>query len=205
MPDEKTICPACLNNIKIAARERLESEYERKFLVKNIISGFISLYVFEKDKELQHIIHAMKYEERRFLIGKFLGEKLGECYKSVFRDWKIDLIIPIPLHRLKKAERGYNQSFYIAKGLSKKLQIPLNQYSLKRVKFTQTQTAMNLKEREENVTGAFRVKRKNIIKGKTILLIDDVITTGATASECGKVLLKAGANKVYVVSVAIAD
>jgi len=160
--NEKVICPSCLNKIKTAAQERLKLEYQRKFLVKDIISDFVSLYIFEKDKELQQIIHAMKYEERRFLIGKFLGEKLGECYKSVFKDWKIDLIIPIPLHRLKKAERGYNQSFYIAKGLSRRLQIPINQKSLKRVKFTQTQTAMNLKEREENVTGAFRVKTRRI-------------------------------------------
>jgi competence protein ComFC len=76
---------------------------------------------------------------------------------------------------------------------------------IKRVKYTQSQTTMTLKEREKNVGGAFKVKNKKIIKGKNILLVDDVITTGATISECGSALLNAGANKVYACSTAIAN
>jgi ComF family protein len=202
--DEKSVCPKCLNNIKPASSDRLCREFERKFRGKNIISGFNSLYVFEEGKEFQNIIHALKYNGR-FHIGTFLGKQLGKLLLNYSNEWEIDVIIPIPLHQLKKAERGYNQSFYIAKGVGKILNIPVNQNIVKRKKFTQSQTTMNLKEREENIRGAFVIKKPGGITGKNILLIDDVITTGATTSESGRVLLEAGANKIYAASAAIAD
>lgn len=201
---EKSVCPLCLNKIKLASADRLCREFERKFQGKNIISGFTSLYVFEEGKEFQNIIHALKYNGR-FSIGTYLGEQLGAKLLNETNNWKIDIIIPIPLHQLKKAERGYNQSFYIAKGLGRKLNTPVRQNIVKRKKFTQSQTTMNIKEREENIRDAFMIKNANIIMGKNILLIDDVITTGATISECGRILLDAGANRVYATSTAIAD
>ena len=203
-PDESTICPECLNKIQVASSDRLDHEQNRKFLTKNIISGFTSLYVFEKDKELQKIIHSLKYNQR-FLIGKFLGELLGNARVQKISGWQIDFIIPVPLHHLKKADRGYNQSLYIAKGISKSIGMPIKNRILKRQRFTQSQTTMNLKEREENISGAFVVRNTKKLKGKNVLLIDDVITTGATTNECGKVLLEGGAIKVYAASVAIAD
>ncbi|RPI71933.1 MAG: ComF family protein [Ignavibacteriales bacterium] len=203
-PAETVVCPACLSKIKFAEDERIRSEFKRKFASNNIITDFISLYVFEKDKELQHIIHSLKYSNR-FLTGKFLGSVLSVHLKKVISGWKIDVLIPVPLHQLKKAERGYNQSFYIAKGLGNSLKIPVSERFIRRKKYTQSQTTMTLKERQENIEGAFKAKRKLNLDGKNILLLDDVITTGSTILECGKVLLKAGANKVYAVSVAIAD
>jgi ComF family protein len=184
--------------------EHLQFEFSRKFKGKNIISGFTSLYLFEKDKELQHIIHSLKYNQR-FLVGKFLGKNLGSSLKTTISQWNIDLIVPIPLHHLKKAERGFNQSLYIAKGISTVTKLPLNNSIIKRKRFTQSQTTMNLKERQKNISGAFTIKNKNRLSGKNVLLIDDVITTGATISECGKILLEYGAKKVYAASVAIAN
>ncbi len=203
-PDEKYVCPGCLSKIKLADEERLLSEYKRKFEQDKIISGFSSHFVFEKDKELQNIVHALKYNQR-FLTGNFLGMHVGRSLNSVFKKWRINLILPVPLHPLKKAERGYNQSLYITKSLSREVKIPFSTRILKRVRFTQSQTTMTLKERQKNVQGAFKVLHVERIKGKNILLIDDVITTGATISECGKVLLNAGASKVYAASAAIAD
>lgn len=201
---EKYVCPVCLSKIKPADEERITAEFKKKFEQDKIISGFFSIYVFEKDKELQSIIHALKYNQR-FLTGKFLGMQTGRCLDSVFKQWGINLIIPVPLHSLKKAERGYNQSLYLTKGISKELKIPFNPGILKRIRFTNTQTTLTLKERKENVGGAFKVLHREKIKGRNILLVDDVITTGATISECGKVLLNTGANKVYAASAAIAD
>lgn len=201
---EEVVCPECLSKIKLADSERLTQEFNRKFLNKKIISGFVSLYVFEKDKELQHIIHSLKYNQR-FLVGKFLGKKLGDSIKSILNEWSIDIIVPVPLHHLKKAERGYNQSFYIAKGISETAKLPINNRIIKRKKFTQSQTTMNLIERQDNINGAFKIKNGEKLSGKNVLLIDDVITTGATTSECGKVLLDRGVNKIYAASVAIAD
>jgi ComF family protein len=162
------------------------------------------MFVFEMDKELQHAIHSLKYE-KKFLIGVFLGKMLAEEIKTHRTNWKIDLIIPIPLHHLKKAERGYNQSLYIAKGLNKVLQCKYSDRVIKRIRYTESQTGLNMVERLENISEAFKIRNKKLIQGKTILLVDDVITTGATISECGKILLESGAQKVYAASIAIAD
>ncbi len=204
LADEIVVCPDCLERIKLAEDERIKSEFARKFSSNGIISDFVSLYVFEKDKELQDIIHSLKYSNK-FLTGKFLGSVLSAHLNKKISEWKINFIIPVPLHHLKKAERGYNQSVYIAKGLGKGLNIPVAEGFIKRKKFTESQTTMNLKERQENIEGAFRAKRNLNLKEKNILLVDDVITTGSTIGECGKVLLNVGANKIYAVSVAIAD
>jgi ComF family protein len=201
---QDTMCGSCLSKIQRSTITRLQREYERKFLDNKIISEFYSPFVFEKDKELQHAIHALKYD-KKFPIGIFLGKVLANEIKNHPINWKFDLIIPIPLHQLKKAERGYNQSYYIAKGLGKKLNVKVSNRVLKRTKYTESQTTMNLNEREENISGAFKLNQKKAVRGKHILLIDDVITTGSTISECGKILLEAGANNIYAASIAITD
>ena len=202
LPDEKPVCIDCLSSILIADEVRLQNEYDRKFSSEKIIEDFYARYVFETVKTLQHIIHALKYN-RQFKLGVFLGEILSEGIKS--RGWEIDLIVPIPIHHLKKVERGYNQSDYIVKGLSKSLNIPYSTKSLKRTRHTESQTKLNINRRAENVANAFKVRNAKKIIGKNILLADDVITTGATIQECAKALVNAGANAVYTCSIAIAD
>ena len=203
---EDCICSDCFRNIKIAENELLKVEYERDFKSKGFISDFTSAFVFEKDKELQTLVHELKYN-KRFLNAVFLGKQIAELRKSIIAEWEIDLIIPIPLHRLKLAERGYNQAYYISKGLSESLNIPLKSKAIKRKKFTQSQTKLTRKEREDNLTGAFELlnRSRRIINKKNVLIIDDVITTGATTNECAKVLINAGAKRVYAASVAIAE
>jgi ComF family protein len=117
-----------------------------------------------------------------------------------FRDYS--LIIPVPLHIKKLRKRGFNQSIILANSLGKKWQIPINFSLLKRSKFTLTQTGLDKKERERNIKGAFEVKDKTKIAGRNIILIDDVYTTGATLNECAKKLIKAGAQKVAVLTLA---
>lgn len=201
---QKYICDDCINSISLATNSLIKIEYRRKFLDRKLISGFTTPYIFENDKELQHIIHSIKYSNK-FAVGKRLGEMIAEIRGNEIKTWEIDLIVPVPLHHLKKANRGYNQSFYIAKGLGKSLNIPIKQNLLKRVKFTQTQTALSLVERQENVGDAFKVKNTKPVKGKNILIFDDVITTGATINECAKVLKNAGADKLYACSTAVAE
>lgn len=202
--DQDTMCNDCFSKIQRSTQDRLQREFERKFAGKNIISDFYAPFVFEKDKELQHAIHSLKYQ-KKFRVGIFLGKVLASNLKTSKPNFNIDLIIPIPLHQLKKAERGYNQAFYIAKGVSNIFKVNLSDRIVKRIKYTESQTKMNLNEREKNISAAFKIKKKNFVEGKSILLLDDVITTGATISECGKILLEAGANKIYAASIAIAD
>lgn len=202
--NEQYICSSCLKSIKKTNRNILDSEFNRKFNHEKIISDFYSLFIFEKEKVLQQIIHDLKYNGN-FRVGIFLGELVGKEFREEILNWQPDLIIPVPLFHLKKAERGYNQSFYLAKGISSICKIPISTSILKRIRYTISQTELNLEERKANVKGAFDLKRSNNIELKKIILIDDVITTGATISECGKVLLSNGASKVYALSAAIAS
>jgi ComF family protein len=202
--EENCICDECLSSIQKAEKDRLISEYMRKFKSSGIISGFTSLFVFEKEEALQSFIHSIKYN-KRFLNAKFLGKLIGENLRQEITNWNIDIIVPVPLHPLRKADRGFNQSKYIALGIGKQLSIKVKTNLLKRIRYTETQTNLTLKEREENISDAFKAKHKRVIEGKTFLLVDDVITTGATIRECGKVLLDKGAIKVYSCSAAIAE
>ncbi|NWG29189.1 MAG: ComF family protein [Ignavibacteriaceae bacterium] len=202
LPDENPVCIDCLSSILIADEIRLEDEYERNFSSSKVIKDFYSRFVFETDKTLQQIIHALKYQ-KKFKLGMYLGEILSEGIKN--RNWQVDLIVPVPIHHLKKVERGYNQSDYIAKGLSESLNIPYSTKLIKRIRHTESQTKLNMKQRSENVADAFKVTDAKKMTGKNILVVDDVCTTGATIQECGKALINGGAKTVYACSVGIAD
>ena len=202
LTNDNPVCIECLSSILIADEIRLEDEYDRNFSSSQIIKDFYSRFVFETDKTLQHIIHALKYY-RKFKLGIFLGKILSEGIKT--RIWQVDLIVPVPIHHLKKVERGYNQSDYIVKGLSESLNIPYSTKLIKRIRHTESQTKLNMKQRSENVANAFKVTDVKKITGKNILVVDDVCTTGSTIQECGKALVKGGAKTVYACSVGIAD
>jgi ComF family protein len=116
-------------------------------------------------------------------------------------NWPIDVIVPVPLHKIRLDERGYNQSELLARELSYRLNIFMSK-ALRRVRNTTTQTALHKEERIENVKGAFKVTYKDTIVGKNVLLVDDVLTTGATLDECAKVLKENGAKDVYVATIA---
>jgi len=114
----------------------------------------------------------------------------------------VDAIIPVPLHGKRLRERGFNQSALIAKGISKRLHRPLLINTLIRTRYTTPQVNLTAREREKNIKGAFSVIDGEDIQGKDIMLIDDVFTTGATVRECSKVLRKAGAGNIYVITLA---
>ena len=201
---EKLICDDCRETFVYTDEKLIQFEYERKFAQSKIITDFFPLLIFEKDSPLQHVIHQIKYQ-KKFLLAVELGEMLGNSLLKNKPTWHIDIILPVPLHSLKKAERGFNQSFYIAKGIKKVTQIPVSQSLLKRKRYTESQTQKNLIERAENMSEAFALKRSDKVAGKNVLLIDDVITTGATIRECGKILRECGAANIYAASIALAE
>lgn len=203
-PEENSICENCFSKIKTADKTFLESEFKRKFEEEKIINDFLSLFVFDENSPIRDLLHGLKYD-KKFRLGIFLGKILAANFDEKIKTWNIDYIIPVPLHKLKKAERGFNQSYYIAKAFVKKSNIKVKANTIKRRRFTATQTKLNSEERKENMKDAFVIKGKKLIDGKNIILLDDVITTGATISECARVLKQNGANKIYAVSIGIAN
>jgi competence protein ComFC len=150
---------------------------------------------------LLKVIHGWKYN-RALWFEPFLAELLIREAAPALREEKWDLIVPIPLHRLKRREREFNQAENLGYHLSKATGIPMNKSLLERVEFTQTQTKLTRKERAQNVSRAFAMKQGKKLNGEKVILLDDVLTTGATSSACAKVLRDAGASDVCVWTVA---
>jgi len=158
---------------------------------------------FVKKGNVQHLIHRLKYkgkEEIGIYLGKLYGKKLiqSEDFRS------IDFIVPVPLHLSKLKLRGYNQSELFANGLSESMNVPVNTTILIRQKASETQTRKSRFKRWENVKEIFTIENGEVFENKHLLLVDDVITTGATLESCAGILLKISGVKVSVASIAVA-
>ncbi len=147
------------------------------------------------------IIHRYKYQQALWFEPFLAGLLVREAAPLLQREaW--DLIVPVPLHRLKESEREFNQAERLARRLSDATKIPLNARLLRRVEPTRTQTLLSRAERAENVRRAFALRRPVALEGPRVVLVDDVFTTGATTSACAQVLRTAGAGEVCVWTVA---
>jgi ComF family protein len=201
--NEIYICRECFLKL-----EKIDPRFDiikYTFHENNSVNHALSLFLFKEKSPVQTLVHGLKYSQMRN-IGIFFGRMIGFEISKRIRD-NFDYIIPVPLHISKKRERTYNQSEFISKGISETLNIDVINKCLKRVKFTQTQTKLNRQERQDNVRGAFSVNQRlgDKIPGKNIILVDDVITTGATILECARILKEEGAGRIMVCSVALAE
>lgn len=150
---------------------------------------------------VRRLIHEFKYHQRiylRHVIGDWLAAVLNDPRMN---PGQFDVIVPVPLHPAKQRERGFNQAALLARSFSARTGLPINP-ALERVRFTQTQTAFDRAERMENLHNAFRLRRRRDVRGSRVLLVDDVLTTGSTLSECARVLKRAGASSVYAATAA---
>lgn len=157
-----------------------------------------AITVFEFNGSARNLVLGLKYNNQKYL-AKSLGKFLEDMY--VKSKLFADLIIPVPLCEKRLKARKYNQAELIANELANNINIEIRTDILFRVKETPTQTKLNFSERQQNLKDAFKVKNRRLIKNKTIFLIDDVLTTGATVTECAKTLKNAGAKCVYVLAV----
>ena len=164
-----------------------------------------AMFRFTKSGRVQQLIHALKYKGRKD-VGLVLGESYGKTLKQATFYQNVDAIVAVPLHPKKEYQRGYNQSAMFGIGLSKSMDVPYLKIGLVRDSFTATQTKKSRMERLKNVENVFLVpeKVKEKIIGKHILLVDDVITTGATLEACALALLDAGVGKVSLGAIAFA-
>jgi ComF family protein len=146
-------------------------------------------------------IHQFKYAPKGYL-GDILGPLLAEFAGQRFSAERL-LVVPVPLHPRRLRERGFNQSLALARHVAKRLKADLDYLSLRRMKYTVPQTGLGKEERQKNVRGAFRLKDNKSVKGRAVLLVDDVATTGSTLNECAGVLRKAGCEKVFCLALAM--
>lgn len=160
-----------------------------------------AMLYFKKGSRVQQLLHNLKYKGKPEL-GVLLGALLAETILQSNVPWEVDLILPVPLHQKRERTRGYNQSLCIAEGLATVLRLPVYKNVLIKQSSTSSQTKKSRFSRFENLRSAFIIKNENLVKGKNILLIDDVITTGATIEACASTLHLAGIKTLSVAAVA---
>ena len=167
------------------------------------VEAACSLFRFEKGSVYQTLLHDLKYRGNRragFYLGCLLGQEINRSFLS-----DCDLMIPVPLHRRRMNKRGYNQSEIIARGVSEITGIPVVGHLIGRKRNMRSQTSMNRQERFENMASAFILSKKALdLHDKKILIIDDIITTGATLEACSQVLLSRFKCEVFIATVSYA-
>jgi len=200
--NETILCVNCRHEIPYTYHHKIkDNDTTKKFYGLINIEFGISMLYFHKNGITQNLIHNLKYRGHQE-IGAFLGN-LYAAELSSFEEMKtISAIIPVPLHPKRLKKRGYNQIDTFCIALSEKLEIPYNCSLLERKKYTQTQTKKNKLQRQKIVSDTFAVRFSEKDHGQHFLLVDDVITTGATIEVCAKALLKIPNSKVSILTIA---
>jgi len=203
--NEHLICTKCLYDLPFTDYHQHEENRVAKQLWGRVpLNAAMAMLYFRKGAKVQNLIHNLKYNSGTD-VGVVLGSMLGERLKISTIYQNIDLIIPVPLHHKKYRHRGYNQCTFIAEGIAQEMKIEFSEEILVRNKATESQTKKSRYNRYQNMKDVFQVNSAEIISGKHILLVDDVITTGATLEACANALLAVGAAKVSIAALAFAE
>jgi ComF family protein len=201
---EQVLCIICENSLpKTNFHNEKENVVFKRLYGRIPIENATPLFYFDKGNTVQHLMHQLKYRGKKE-IGTYLGKMLGADLLCVEEYKSINVVIPVPLHERKLRIRGYNQSDYFAFGIAEAMKINVLTNVIKRIEFTDTQTGKNRFERWENVKNAFVVQQPDAIKGLHVLLVDDVVTTGATLEACAQHLLNIEDVKVSIATIAFA-
>lgn len=203
LKNEQHICAICLHDIpKTNFHLIKDNPIEKRFWGKVPVFRATAFFFFQKGSPFQKVLHSLKYKG-----NKEIGETLGKYAAVDLLDSpdfaSVDVIIPVPLHPQKYKLRGYNQSEMIGSGLSVILGKPQDTNSLVRLYENTTQTKKNVYERYENTDGIFKLSDIETLKGKHVLLVDDVLTTGSTLEACIKALLAVDGIRISVFTLAV--
>lgn len=187
LDENNLLCLTCINDLPYTHFETWEDNpIERIFRGRISLKDASAQFYFEKGSLMQSLVHQLKYKGNRKL-GYYLGELMGRQLLDSGRFTSIDMIMPVPLYPEKERRRGYNQAAVICEGMSSVMKIPVLNNILVRQRSTETQTRKHRPERWQNVTGSFALREEDFCKHKSVLLVDDVITTGATLEACAGV------------------
>jgi len=196
------ICISCFHRLPTTEFHRHASNpVEKIFWGRVPVRSACSFLYFTSHSIVQHLMHELKYNGNKE-VGLFLGRQIGMALSDTDRFNGIDAIVPLPLHLKRQKQRGYNQAAVIAAGISEILGLELLPEALTRNRETNTQTRKNRQERWENIDGKFSLTRPDSVKDRNILLVDDVITTGATLESCAQAIVSGGATAVSIATLA---
>ncbi len=188
--ENKIFCIYCMGSMPFTGFEFCAGNpVEKIFWGRAEIQAASAHLYFTKKSIVQQSLHWFKYKGRKE-IGSYFGSCMGHALKNSGRFQDCQLVLPLPLYTSREKKRGYNQAAILGESISAAMNIPQFANCLERIKGTATQTHKNRIQRWQNMEDKFRVKRKDLICGKHILLVDDVVTTGATLEACARVLLR---------------
>lgn len=205
LTNEKVICTLCRHHIPLTNHHLLpENEAFKKFYGRIPLEYASAFVYFHKKGIVQELIHKLKYKGHEE-IGAVLGHWYAQDLKESIHLNTINMIIPVPLHKKKLKERGYNQVSTFGKALSAEFNISYEDSILIRTVYSKTQSKKNLLDRSEGISAVFDVSFTEEHHNKHFLLVDDVITTGATLEACARALLKIPGAKISIVCMAMAQ
>jgi ComF family protein len=189
--DHQILCLRCLHRLPYTRFERIpENPIEKIFWGRTAIKHAASLFYFTKGSVVERLLYQLKYRGKKE-VGIYCGRLMGEAISNAQVFGEYDGIVPLPLFKKREHQRGFNQAKIIAEGMANVLSIPIFDNAIERVEATETQTRKNRIERWRNMQNRFQLIEPRKIANKRILLVDDVITTGATLESCAMELLKA--------------
>lgn len=172
-----------------------------KFQFRLPLKKAASFFVFENDSVVQSLVHNLKYKGKEN-VGKWIVDfYLDHQKKEFFED--LDLMVAVPLHPKRKKERGYNQVDVLCKSISEATSISYKKNIVERSKYTTSQTKKTREERLKSMESVFSISNQEEVRNKNILIVDDVLTTGATIESLGKTLMEAGASSISILSIAV--
>lgn len=192
--EESALCMRCISELpETNFHKHANNPVEKIFWGRLPLVAATAQYYFSKETRMQYLMHQFKYKGNKDL-GKQLGYLMGNDLLQTPRFKNIDALIPLPLFAAKEKRRGYNQATILCEGISEVTRIEILPDIVIRGQYTDTQTKKGRIERWQNIEGKFQLVKPGKIKNKNILLVDDVITTGATLEACGQELMKADVN-----------
>ena len=201
---ESFLCLECFDNLPYTNFvQHANNPLEKKFWGRIALVSAMSLFYFSKESIVQNMIHELKYKGNK-KAGHFFGNLIGKSLLNSNR-FHADVLVPLPLFEKKEKMRGYNQSEILCHGISEIINKPVVKNNVIRKVFTETQTRKHRLERWKNVENIFQVNFPHQLEGKHILLVDDIITTGATIDACATQILKIKNVKLSVASFAMAS
>ncbi|HUQ96127.1 MAG TPA: phosphoribosyltransferase family protein [Chitinophagaceae bacterium] len=205
LESDQPVCLRCSEALPVTHFEKFSNNAVEKLLWGRLpVQAASARYYFTKASLMQRLMHQFKYRGHKE-TGFYLGRQIGMGLQETSRFSTIEALVPLPLFAAKERARGFNQALILCNGIADVLQVPVLQHSVRRTAHTESQTTKSRVDRWQNIEGRFEVTGAESLAGKHLLLVDDVITTGATLEACGRALLAVPNMQLSIATLCVAS